>query len=441
VLALAGLAALFFAASFPRHLPVYGALRALPLLGDFRFPFRYRVMTALLLSVLAGLGVERLRAWLSGRPALARGAALGAAALAVASRFACAPLTDLPFPRRVALPSLMQQLRSGGPLPEIAGRHRLFWSEHEGRIGRPARLDVAFDYEPLTLGRTARALNFLQVGEATSVRHERRPPGAEPSRLQQPFYGRTALPPGGERAALLDALSVTLIASPPPYDWLAQRYQPLGPPGRALGLFANPRALPRAYRVERVEPEPAPIEAALARLVARDFDLRERALLDAIPESLVSRADGAGDAGEPGDAGGAQLVDYQAERVRVRTWGTRPGLLVLTDAHYPGWEASVDGEPAPVLRANALFRGVTVPAGEHEVLLRYRPASFRVGIAVFLAAAAAGAFSLYASGRVWRSGSSRRASSASGRTRRSRHTSRTVRAEAAASATRSAVAS
>jgi hypothetical protein len=284
------------------------------------------------------------------------------------------------------MPSLKKQLRAAGPLPEISGRHRLFWSEREGRIGRPGKLDVVFDYEPLTLARTARALNFLQHGEATTVSYERLLPGAKPARVRQPFYGRTVLPLAGERADLLDALSVTLIAAPPPHLWLARRYRQVGPRGREIGLFANPGALPRAYRVERVEPEPEPIEVALERLLAADFDVRTTALLDAIPESI------AGETSPPaGETGGAHLIDFRAERVRVRTWGTRPGVVVVTDAHYPGWEARVDGEPAPVLRANALFRGVPVPAGEHEVVLSYRPHSFQAGVAVFLAAAAAAA--------------------------------------------------
>ena len=64
----------------------------------------------------------------------------------------------------------------------------------------------------------------------------------------------------------------------------------------------------------------------------------------------------------------------------IRSEGEKPGLVVLTDAHYPGWEATLDGEPVRILRANLDFRAVVVPAGIHEIEMRYRPASFRTGI-------------------------------------------------------------
>jgi uncharacterized membrane protein YfhO len=52
---------------------------------------------------------------------------------------------------------------------------------------------------------------------------------------------------------------------------------------------------------------------------------------------------------------------------------------VLTDLHYPGWKATVDGERADMHRVNYLLRGTTLPAGRHRVEFRYEPASFRVG--------------------------------------------------------------
>ena len=48
-------------------------------------------------------------------------------------------------------------------------------------------------------------------------------------------------------------------------------------------------------------------------------------------------------------------------------------LLVLTDVHYPGWKATVDGEPAQIERVDYLLRGVRVPAGSHRVEFSYEP--------------------------------------------------------------------
>jgi len=52
------------------------------------------------------------------------------------------------------------------------------------------------------------------------------------------------------------------------------------------------------------------------------------------------------------------------------------------DAYDPGWRATLDGGAAPLLRANVAFRAVPVPAGRHEVELRYRPRSLILGLLV-----------------------------------------------------------
>ena len=52
-----------------------------------------------------------------------------------------------------------------------------------------------------------------------------------------------------------------------------------------------------------------------------------------------------------------------------------PGILVLHDIYYPGWEATVDGVRRPILRANLLFRGVEITKGHHVVRFDFRPTS------------------------------------------------------------------
>ena len=53
----------------------------------------------------------------------------------------------------------------------------------------------------------------------------------------------------------------------------------------------------------------------------------------------------------------------------------QPGILILHEAFYPGWFAEVDGQPARLLRANVLFRGVEVSEGRHLVVFRFAPFS------------------------------------------------------------------
>jgi uncharacterized membrane protein YfhO len=84
-----------------------------------------------------------------------------------------------------------------------------------------------------------------------------------------------------------------------------------------------------------------------------------------------------------------QATAFEAERVALRVAAHEPAFLVLADAFYPGWTATVDGVPTAVLRANGMLRAVALPPGAHEVVLAYEPAAWRRGAAISLAACAA----------------------------------------------------
>ena len=64
-----------------------------------------------------------------------------------------------------------------------------------------------------------------------------------------------------------------------------------------------------------------------------------------------------------------------ANSVLIEVDTEQAGILVLHDIFYPGWQATIDDAPAPVVRANILFRGVEVAAGHHLVRFDYRPFS------------------------------------------------------------------
>jgi hypothetical protein len=74
------------------------------------------------------------------------------------------------------------------------------------------------------------------------------------------------------------------------------------------------------------------------------------------------------------------VLTYEPERVVVHADVSRPAVLVLSDTFYPGWQATVDGLPAPILRANLMFRGLALEPGSHEVVFTYLPMSWRRGV-------------------------------------------------------------
>jgi hypothetical protein len=75
----------------------------------------------------------------------------------------------------------------------------------------------------------------------------------------------------------------------------------------------------------------------------------------------------------PPVAGTASFQELGPNRLRVMASTSVDRLLLLSEMYFPGWYATIDGQPAPIYRANYLFRGLVVPAGTHTIELRYRP--------------------------------------------------------------------
>ncbi len=137
---------------------------------------------------------------------------------------------------------------------------------------------------------------------------------------------------------------------------------------------------------------------ALASVTAADFDPATTVVL--LPEDRTRVPDIA-------DGPVAAVVELQAADHHRQTWRVEldaPGVFVLSELHYPGWQVSVDGERRAGLRANFLLRGVALSAGAHTVTWRYQPWSFRVGAGAWALGCGIIAWS-------WRRGRSRAAGS------------------------------
>jgi len=144
----------------------------------------------------------------------------------------------------------------------------------------------------------------------------------------------------------------------------------------AINIYLNRAALPRVLFVSRAQIA-ASHENAWELIHDSDFDPAQMVILEG--DGRLSQAQ-ISTSGAPK----AQLaiLDYGAQTVDIGVKTDSAGYLVLSDAWYPGWRATVDGADVPLLRANYAFRAVPVPAGEHRVRMVFSPLSWKIGLAI-----------------------------------------------------------
>jgi hypothetical protein len=148
-----------------------------------------------------------------------------------------------------------------------------------------------------------------------------------------------------------------------------------------MSLYEDRRSGPRVHVVASVRVEPDH-RARLAALFAPDFEPGSEVLL-ATP-SLSP----AGVAGEPVVAGHARITDEWPTTIRIAAAvPAGGGYLVVLDSWDPNWSAEVDGESAPLLEADGLFRAIHLAPGHHDVTLRYRSRPLLMGLCISVATA------------------------------------------------------
>jgi hypothetical protein len=77
-----------------------------------------------------------------------------------------------------------------------------------------------------------------------------------------------------------------------------------------------------------------------------------------------------------------RVIERAAARIVLNAHMACPGTVVLSQTHYPGWEARVDGRIVSLLEIDGVIDGVFTDAGAHRIELRYRPASVYWGAAL-----------------------------------------------------------
>lgn len=145
-------------------------------------------------------------------------------------------------------------------------------------------------------------------------------------------------------------------------------------------LYENLKALPRAWFVRNAAVEAS---ADILRIIKNGkmldgapFDPSQTALFE--KEDFEKQEIKLPAIGDPAGAE-VKITQYEPNRITIRTRNQQPGFLVFSEIYYAGWEALVDGRPAPVKRVNYVLRGVEAPEGEHLIEFVFRTDPFRIG--------------------------------------------------------------
>ena len=255
---------------------------------------------------------------------------------------------------------------------EHQGLDRTFLADpngfHYGVMAKQGSLEGIYsitDYEPLSLMRFKELYDTMRV-----------PPTAD-----MPFVGELNYDPANRNSGLLDALSVRFVVAP--HDSAVSlrlrssagvwRYVPMLM-GSGYELYEATNPLPRAYVASHVVTVPDRA-AGLAVLTTPGFDVRKSVVVEKSTEGARPAS-----GWFPTPVVPARITRYEPREVVVDVDAPAAGVLVLTDTWYPGWKATVDGTPTEILPANHVLRAVPIAAGRHQVVFRYEPKPFVVGL-------------------------------------------------------------
>ncbi len=102
------------------------------------------------------------------------------------------------------------------------------------------------------------------------------------------------------------------------------------------------------------------------------------------------------------------IREYNNDKIVYRFQARTNQFVVFSEIYYPfGWNVFIDGKPATYLRVNYALRGMSVPAGKHDIEFRFEPKSYTMGnnISLFSIIISIGLilFSLYDAFKKWKS--------------------------------------
>jgi prepilin-type N-terminal cleavage/methylation domain-containing protein len=435
-------AIVFLIAALGGYTPLYPLLRKLmaPLIY-FRFPVKYLVFAVFACAVLAAEGWAILGGRRSMAAIVALGLAIGLAALALPDVMTRAahwlatgtqlkdPAAGAEFLARVAPPLLVRlsamflagcallwygRLRPASHVPRILFFIALSADLVVTNAGLNPTMNIATLAPPpwytassgeqrLYIG--GRVRGFMNTSDPDATGSWQIPAGTTAIEGRMALNAQLPLSPSGYRVR--EALSYDLpYLWPAEYEAAVKQFEAAGPAQRLAFLRRSAVrrcVLPQGQwpivgeapgwnmRVFECDPGATRLFLATAVGVATDpADLiwQREALFDpALPDTVARVPALPAAAGRPGSpqAPSLRIVEDGSTYVVVEAALREPGLLVLRDSFDASWRADVDGAPAQVVRANGLYRAVSLPAGRHVIRFFYRPRDLMAGLIISVA--------------------------------------------------------
>lgn len=345
----------------------------------FRIPQRYLFLSSMFGICLAGIGLEHLivrfprgRSWPWGG-ARAMGIAATVLVAAEGTYYARRYLTMAPQSLALPSPQIKEFFAADESLYRVAslGRPTL----NSGWLA-PLGIQSVSGYDPFNYRHYARYLDLMQSGRLS--------PSAPRNWLEIRAIARFDM---------LDALNVKYFVWPTrvvfpqgTFEWVATlRGVPVflfyqGIRHWDLNVYRNSRFLERARWADTVIW--APDEATMAAQT-QEYDLRRCTIV------LAGAAAAGPVASSASEGDRLEMTRWQPGRVHLTTHSAAQRFLVVSEVWDPGWRATIDGARAPVHLTNVTMLGLTVPPGDHQVVLEYVPPHWTAARGISLAAAAA----------------------------------------------------
>jgi hypothetical protein len=153
-----------------------------------------------------------------------------------------------------------------------------------------------------------------------------------------------------------------------PYVGVTHNRVDVGRLGSAVRLEPHVFELP--------SPRPAGYFTARAESPTSDSELWETLEADPMGASLQLPPGMESDSEGGGADSPAQLLHRSNNALSFVVAAPSKGWFVVNEAYFPGWVATVDGQPQPIYRVDGWIRGIPVAPGTHRVELRFRPTAW-----------------------------------------------------------------